>query len=474
MVDFLKLLRMNSIFGQPDQIMGNDLPSQGGISGNMPPPTPSIMPPMANPPTPDTPDIMPFDAIGAMGKLYQPKHEASDAFSRLLTEYPNQAEYKPGFLRSIASAITAFGPGGQDAGMDLLYKPYTNKLQDWTRKSGIAERQANLERQENTNNRTLAYQTVSQQLRAEADAEKARHNLEGEEIAHKKADLMDFKARNPNVKFDFSTPTVKVMDPGTGKLVDTGIPTGRLTDAEKMMLNQAQKLEQIQTQGDIQKGLQDDRQQMQGWSIANIPDPNDPTKQIAVRVNAATGAVEPVKLGDQTIPGITKPGTKSGATGQPDPTKLEAIREGAQQTLDLINTHLLDKNGELSDTAKRATGLSSYLNFLPTSKGRAGQNVINQIKGQQILNVIGQLKAQSRTGATGFGQMSIKELAVLENAATRLDTAQDEEDFKVALKEIKDKLEKIMRDPIPGSAASPTNTGTKPSAADLIKKYGGR
>lgn len=62
---------------------------------------------------------------------------------------------------------------------------------------------------------------------------------------------------------------------------------------------------------------------------------------------------------------------------------------------------------------------------------------------KQVLETMSDLKKQSRTGATGFGQLSEKELAVLTNAATVLKRNMSEEDAQRYLNQMKSILQKV-------------------------------
>ena len=321
--------------------MGNDLPSQGGISGNMPPP--GSMGGLGNifgPPKPSPYENMEFGAqnplprptnnpMGPMGpgqridELYNPSHMAQDQFNELLGQYPNREEYKPGWLRSIGAAISAFGPGGYGAGMEFLNRPYTSKLEDWKNQMGPALQSANLERQENISNRTLAYQTATQERLAGVDAERARKNQADEEVRRQRANVYEFKARNPNVKFDFSGPTVMVADPATGKVSNTGISTGNLSDTDKMLLGQEHAMERIGATGEqarmtegVRQTGREGLQETGAYDVVNVPDGQGGLK--GVRINRVTGEVSDLNTGP-----VSRPlGQSTSRPEQPSQTKV--------------------------------------------------------------------------------------------------------------------------------------------------------
>lgn len=70
------------------------------------------------------------------------------------------------------------------------------------------------------------------------------------DIRSRRADIYAYKARNPNVKFDFRGPTVRVLNPATGEIADTGINSYEVPEAEQMELNQEHALERITAGGE--------------------------------------------------------------------------------------------------------------------------------------------------------------------------------------------------------------------------------
>lgn len=241
--------------------------------------------------------------------------------------------------------------------------------------------------------------------------------------------------------------------------------TGRETAAEERKAQRTFTAQENQKNRD-QRGLQ----------IVNVPDPSDPTgaKQIAVKVDLSSGKAEPITHEGQNVTNATKLGTKPNIQA----TNLKDIRSKTQDALNEIDEILDPKTDKLTSKGSRAVGGTSIFNWIPTTEGFAGNKSIQRIKSQQVLNLIADMKAQSKTGATGFGNMSNKDLAVLENAATKLDTGLDESEFEKEMKRIRDTLRKVMQDQ--STPAEPDRPGTisigkKPrlDPDELLKKYGG-
>lgn len=261
--DFLNRLRMQNIFGGAGT---EPMPTFGGAYNPEPMDTFGGTPPFV----PD--EAQPFDVGRRMRELYTPETESIDRFNEMIGQYPTWE--KPGKLRNIGAIALAslgdlFGPkgSGQMAFNEMTGRgQYQRDIADWKNQIDPLERAANIERQSNVNNRTMAYQTVSQELRQRADEAKAANDAKKAQIAQQRADVYEFKARNPNLQFDFSTPWVMIKDPRTGQVVKaTGtdgqpIPTGNMSDQDRLALTQQHAMERIQAQGDVASELEDQRQ----------------------------------------------------------------------------------------------------------------------------------------------------------------------------------------------------------------------
>ena len=269
MPNWLESLRLKSLFGLPeDEMVGNDLPSQGGITGNIRP-TPdfgSIFNPrlerlsnyeMETPETVGPIEGKLPDIASRMSSLYSPETTASDRFNKMIDEVP--VRNKPGFLSKLAASMVGL-TGGSEASEKIMYSPYYRELEDWKTKIDPAYKAATLERQSNVNERMLAYQSVATQLREEAQNAKEANDIRRSDIAQQRANIYAFKAQNPNKRFDFSGITVLVADPVTGEVTDTKVPTGSMTDLDKIMLQQLgrEELEEQRQGGRI--GLEGIRQ----------------------------------------------------------------------------------------------------------------------------------------------------------------------------------------------------------------------
>ena len=96
-----------------------------------------------------------------MSELYTPEHTASDAYMKHISEMP--VRNKPGLLRKIAAGVAAFGSRPDDAER-VMYSPYRRNLQDWSVKLEPLQRGADLERQNNSQERMMANQIISSEM----------------------------------------------------------------------------------------------------------------------------------------------------------------------------------------------------------------------------------------------------------------------------------------------------------------------
>ena len=148
--NILRGLRNRNIFGVPEGgMIGNDLPSQGGITGRMPRPTGSVV------------EDDDYDPATRMREIYQPESRALDEYYKMLEDMPTRN--KPGLMRKIAAGIAAFGSRPSENVEQVLYGPYRRDLADWQTRIKPVEAAANIERQNNANLRMIANQIVSQE-----------------------------------------------------------------------------------------------------------------------------------------------------------------------------------------------------------------------------------------------------------------------------------------------------------------------
>jgi hypothetical protein len=133
-------------------------------------------------------------------------------------------------------------------------------------------------------------------------------------------------------------------------------------------------------------------------------------------------------------------------------TAQETRERQRQGTLKQVSTtlgevdRLLTPTGELTPAARAIVGGSRLMfrQAVPGSPELNTQASLDRIKSRLVTDLMQEMKQQSRTGATGFGQLSERELDLLERASSRLTPWQSEEAFKQALLEVKGLMQKSL------------------------------
>ena len=229
--------------------------------------------------------------------------------------------------------------------------------------------------------------------------------------------------------------------------------------------------------------------------IGSVPatPPAPPELQDVMRVNPRTGRLETLGQTPKGTHFVTEPPSppdrsvanelgrmridaareKLEVSKQATTNKRNASIRMVEDTIGVID-ELRDPNtGKLRPGLTPAIGGSrmaggALLSMIPGSPEANARASLNRLKSQMVVDLIKEMKGQSQTGATGFGQLNLKELETLQQAASKLDPNQSEEVFAQELGRIRDKLHLVYQDQ---GVEAPS---VKPTAADLIKKYGGR
>jgi hypothetical protein len=111
------------------------------------------------------------------------------------------------------------------------------------------------------------------------------------------------------------------------------------------------------------------------------------------------------------------------------------VRDSAQ---DMLNTI-----GEV-EKGMNYFGLTGGLPSIPGSERKNWEVNINKLLSGKIIDLMTNMKQASKTGATGFGQLSEKELAVLQQASTALKRDLSSKDARRYLEGMKQNLQKIL------------------------------
>jgi hypothetical protein len=189
----------------------------------------------------------PYDAGSRMREMYQPQTDASNRFDQMISNYPQ--EQNPSWLRRIGAMVMDYTKGSK-AGQEYYHEPYNRKVEEWKDKIGPAQQSANLERYENTNSRTLAYQQMSMELREKAQEAKEKNDQRRADILQQRADIYSLRANNPDLKIIIPKGgNVQAFNPRTGETHDTGISSGSMSEIDKITMQGDQRMEQIGASG---------------------------------------------------------------------------------------------------------------------------------------------------------------------------------------------------------------------------------
>lgn len=144
-----------------------------------------------------------------------------------------------------------------------------------------------------------------------------------------------------------------------------------------------------------------------------------------------------------------------------------AIRAPAANVISALDD-LLERDAQgrwqLSGGAKSiyGKGPGRIARFIPGTQAATAKAALDQVTGTLTLDLLAQMKAQSQTGATGFGQLSERELSVIEGAATVLKGEISEPRALQELIKMRDRFDRII-----GTATAPA---ARPQAAPASPK----
>ena len=113
-------------------------------------------------------------------------------------------------------------------------------------------------------------------------------------------------------------------------------------------------------------------------------------------------------------------------------TNAEDALNTSGEALKLAPSDWMDATGQL------------ILGKVPWTDELALNNLVTALNSEKVLSTLAEMKAQSRTGASGLGSVSEKELTLLMARTRKLDP--QDKNFKANLKYVMDKWEKIRRE----------------------------
>lgn len=194
-------------------------------------------------------------------------------------------------------------------------------------------------------------------------------------------------------------------------------------------------------------------------------------KPHAIATNPRDATARALTIDGQPVGDIYNPGTRPKGVVAPEQQKGIDL---AADALGEIDSYLLNPDDSLKDEAKWAYGGTAWSRYIPGSPGMTGGAAADRVAAERILNVINHMKSQSRTGATGMGNMSNDDRKVLENAATKLKNPWlDQEVIRKELVKIRAILRKVTK--LDDAVSQPGRTQSSfvpdPEAAAKLQHY---
>lgn len=250
-INIIDELRKRGLFGMSSPTT----PDQGVL----PPPRP--MDEIPRPISPDNGGDM--DIISHIQSMFQPQTDSQDRLRQLLAEQPHKDDpnLKPGFFRKLAAGAVA---GGDTKLADQwANKKYYAKEDEWEGQIKPINDLANSERANNSNQRMMANQMVTSELRQKeldrrTEADKKNYDAKIENINQRDRYLAfkQYQHDNPNHVFKIdNSGKVYAVNPQTdevnylsgndgGYLLDKDLP-----EVEKLKIQNQNRLGQIAAQG---------------------------------------------------------------------------------------------------------------------------------------------------------------------------------------------------------------------------------
>lgn len=218
-----------------------------------------------------------------IAQLFNPQTEATDRLRNYEHEMPqrNDPQFAPGKLRSTGAFLAGLGTGsaqGINGGQPIGFKsdvPTSLKVQDAIRNESYykakddyedrlkpLKESAEAEGRLNSNNRAIGSSLLTNERQIKSNESLAKHRENQDSVANEKVEISrqralayDFKTRNPQYKsyIDKEGKLVFVNPQDPNDIKQTGIDTGKLSDADKLALQLEGRLEAIKksTEGRI-------------------------------------------------------------------------------------------------------------------------------------------------------------------------------------------------------------------------------
>ena len=161
---------------------------------------------------------------------------------------------------------------------------------------------------------------------------------------------------------------------------------------------------------------------------------------------------------------------KADSAQRADTEKRTAAVQLADDMTSVIDELLDPVTGQLTPGAQAIVGMRiPFASMVPESKAADAKAALDRLTGTLVIDLMREMKEQSRTGATGFGALSERELATLQQAASKLSNRNmSEQAFAAELQRIRDKARLVYNDTRPlrpgaRTTLNPKTLGTVPA-----------
>ena len=238
----------------------------------------------------------------------------------------------------------------------------------------------------------------------------------------------------------------------SGKVVD---PRGEQTDLSKLYAQEA-----------IKKQFEDPTvRQLREAEIASLQQPlPEGVMRVGRQVMPDPSYVKPPNVKEQL---------EMDEANKANEMASESIRSSAEQSLSNIQkakegSKFFGPMGGVPTIADPQSLLG--LNTKHYSERKDWENNVNQLLSQKVVDLIAEMKRVSKTGATGFGQLSEQEGALLRNASTALSRDLPPDQAVYYLNEMEKIQKKILGMPVDSGGTPLTSTTTNVSGYDPDKE----
>lgn len=193
------------------------------------------------------------------------------------------------------------------------------------------------------------------------------------------------------------------------------------------------------------------------------PSPTTPTPSVSPAVPAGMGALnlQPGQSFTKKYRGGTLTSHGPDLKQQQDiaaQQRKDALEQRRQQAeSDFIKESALDTLATIDEVERgiRNFGLTGQIPSIPGTERAKWEANVNKLLAGKVISLLSEMKKVSKTGASGFGQLSQKELMVLQDASTALKRTLKPEDAQAILTKMRTKLQKIAQ--LDASSESPAN-----------------